>query len=217
MIQNTTKKITYMLLIACVLGSTTTYALLKPLDARLENKKEIEETRLASSSKKEMVADRVGSTTEIEKNGLRGQIVKTIKDAREEIIKIRTEQIRKVGVRLQATAERLQSILNRVLSRIEKIKNAGGTATEAEKYVAEAQASLDKAKQNIITLSGMLGNDKALATTTKKVLIDPAKKLTNEIQSNLTQAQKSLAKAIKSLMGNKLNTESASTTDKTNN
>src|SRR3989304_2308879 len=112
----------------------------------------------------------------------------------------------KMNARFQATIERLEGLVVRVQSRIEKIKNAGGDILVAERYVNDAKVSLEAEKVLLISLKTTAEATVALenATTTRaqaKVSLSALAKIAKDIEKNLGSARKSLEKAVGSLKG----------------
>ena len=113
-------------------------------------------------------------------------------------------QAAKVWTRIEATIERMDNIMSRVLTRVEKIKNAGGDTTAAEKNVADAKTSLDSAKASFALLGTSID---AFASSTSQTASSTASGVKNlrtisqSIEKNLQKTQKSLEKAVGSLKG----------------
>ena len=198
----TKKIITYTLAgIVAFGGATTALALSMNISSpsMKEMKSEIKDVRknLASSTKE-----------------MRGDIKETrmeakdkIKDIRENAMKKHLEnRFAKMKERFQATIERLDKIMLRVNSRIEKIKNGGGNTTIAEKFVADAKTELDVAKALLLGLSITADTTvtleaSATSTTRAKVSLEALRKSAKELEAHLKNIHNNLEKAVGSLKG----------------
>ncbi len=115
--------------------------------------------------------------------------------------------------RFDATAIRLTTILEKVQSRITKIKENGGNSTTAEAFVVEAQAHLTNAKASINTLKAAVEANtrvNAGASTTPKTIKDSLlnlQKTAEETKKHLEEGRHSIEKAVQALReGEKNNT-----------
>lgn len=108
--------------------------------------------------------------------------------------------------RYEATIDRETAIMNKINSRIAKIKINGGNTTEAEKLISEAKIHLDEAVldlEELETLSFTQVTNQNLGTTTK-ALFDGLKTMRAagfEIEKHLREAHKNLQKSIGILRG----------------
>ncbi len=175
----------------------------------------------ANTSVKTIRAD-LASTTKKEKDAANDAIKSQMEAAQREMQQQRDNAVRtvlknqatRVGIRVGATIDRLQNIMDRVNSRIEKIKNAGaGNTAGAQKYVADAKTSLDKAKASFESMknavNSMTSGANATASSTSEV-VKSLKSMEKDVEKNLQSTRTSLSKAIGSLKG------LATTTNQTN-
>lgn len=95
---------------------------------------------------------------------------------------------------------RLEQILGRVVSRIEKIKSLGGKTADAEKYVEEAKMHLSEARKTYDVLKTIATDADDNATTTKEML-GSIKNSAKEVENHLRLTHKSLQKTVGSLRG----------------
>ena len=101
-----------------------------------------------------------------------------------------------VGKVLMATIERLEKIVARVESRIEKLKAEGVDTTMSAGYAAEAKVHLDKARLALGAFSSLtLSFDKAREN------FGAVRDVAAEVKMHLKEAHTSLAKAVRSLKG----------------
>ncbi len=115
--------------------------------------------------------------------------------------------------RIQATIQRQEKIIERIESRMDKIKEDGGNTTEAERYVSDAKSNIQKARNSLTSLRNTtaLGMQN-ISTTTGAIKLETMTKMRSEvgmIQDYLKTSHRSLVNAISSLKG-------LSTTTKTN-
>lgn len=190
--------------------ATTTRPGTQPTKAMLE----------ANKLKQQALKQKMASTTEVKKE-LRAKIASTTaekRDERKELIKKRIEnRFGKMFLRFQATIDREKAIMTKINDRIAKIKQNGGNTTEAEKYVLEASASLDKAQLALDSLKATAQNDSQIASTTEvsKETLESMKKTAKDIEKNLRDAHKSLQKTVGVLKGMS-QLKNASSTKETN-
>src|SRR3990167_11494397 len=135
----------------------TKQKLLPRLKALIEGKKEIRtETRadvkaIRIEAKGEIKDRREEAKSDIKER--KEEVKGKIEEKRIEKLRERVEnRFEKMNARFQATIERLEGLVVRVQSRIEKIKNAGGDILVAERYVNDAKVSLEAAKVLLISL-----------------------------------------------------------------
>ena len=191
------------LMIALSMGAVTT--------AFAEETGRPQPIRAAIQEKKEKAQDlklKIASTTETKKE-MRRELASTskeIRDDRRELIKNRINfRYGKMFARFQATIDRETAIMNKINSRIAKIKAEGGKTTDAEKYVADAKISLDKAQAELENLKTTALNDTEIASSTTatiaKQTLDSMKASGQEIEKNLRTAHQLLQKSVGSLKG----------------
>ena len=95
---------------------------------------------------------------------------------------------------LAATVERLEKIIARIESRIEKIKANGGATAESEGFIALAKADLSEAKAGIaLFVSVDLSSDKASEN------FERVRALAQEIKEHIRSAHQNLMKALRAL------------------
>jgi hypothetical protein len=95
---------------------------------------------------------------------------------------------------------RLEQILGRVVTRIEKVKSLGGNTVEAEKYLEEARTNLSEARKTYDVLKTIATNADSNATTTKE-MITSMKTSGKTVENHLRLAHKALQKTVGSLRG----------------
>ena len=119
------------------------------------------------------------------------------------------DKLNKMGARFEATLAREDGLVTRILSRIEKIKTAGGKTDTAEKIVTDAKAKIDAAKAMLATLKANVDAQVSLvgtiATSTMskkdvKTADQNIRKTTMTLEKNIQSAQMSLDKAVKALL-----------------
>ncbi len=116
--------------------------------------------------------------------------------------------LNKMGARFEATLAREDGLVTRILSRIEKIKTAGGKTDTAEKLVADAKTKIDSAKALLATLKANVDAQVSLAGTTAtstmskkdvKTADQNIRKTTMTLEKGIQSAQMILDKAVKAL------------------
>ena len=166
-------------------GSTGQYYMPTPGKVRVEAKAELE-ARKASSTERRMEAKTAVETRQASSTQKRVEMQRGL-------AKRKAEQASKV---LLATIERLEKIVARLDSRIEKVAANGGTTTEAVKFSAEAKLHLREARNSLTLFSSIdLSADKA-AENFERVRAAGA-----EVKMHIRAAHQSLMKALRSLMG----------------
>lgn len=95
---------------------------------------------------------------------------------------------------------RLEQILGRVVTRIEKVKSLGGNTVEADKYLEEARTNLSEARKTYDVLKTIATNADNNATTTKE-MINSMKNSGKTVENHLRLAHKALQKTVGSLRG----------------
>lgn len=186
----------------CPFATTTGVQKIKAtLEARKENREEEREeirekmeARLASSSAKreevkERIENRIASTSAYR---LERRFEKIAKNYLKEVV-------------------RLEQILGRVVTRIEKVKSLGGNVTEATQYAEEARTHLSEARKTYDVLKTIATNADNNATTTKE-MITSMKNSGKTVENHLRLAHKALQKTVGSLRGvSQLNNASSTT------
>ncbi len=158
------------------------------------------------------IKERVASTTE--------KMREKMDQVRETFLKIARERLQKIINRFEATVAREENISLRIISRIEKIKSAGGNTTEAENFVAKAKVSIDAAKTALTSLKNASSTaaenivDSNISTSTAaKNGLKKIRDLALTVEKNLRDAHSALVSAVKSLKGM---SSTATTTPKSN-
>jgi hypothetical protein len=197
-------------------NATTTEA--RKIKSALEIKREALEkektqARLASSSVKriEEREEERGELREKMEDRLASSSVK--RDEKREEVKDRMEarvastsayrlerKFEKIARNYLKEVVRLEQILGRVVTRIEKVKSLGGNTTEAEKYLEEARTNLSEARKTYDVLKTIATNADNNATTTKE-MIDSMKNSGKTVENHLRLAHKALQKTVGSLRG----------------
>jgi hypothetical protein len=158
-------------------------------DMRVENRTEIKDMREASSSRKDIMKKKVENRFDI------------------------------MVLRIGATIEREKTLLDRIVSRVAKIKAAGGNVTDAEKAIEEAKTHLANAIKSFEDLKAGINahadlNTNALSSTTKATLMN-LKKVTMTIEKELRATHQLLEKIVGKLRG--MSQAHATTTPKVKN
>jgi hypothetical protein len=191
---------------------------------RTEAKAEIKDLRVEAKGEIKDIRTNMSSTTRMEDRGeiknIRANLASSTKDKREEarekvadLVKNRVEKrFGQMFRRLQATIEREEGIMARVVTRIDKVKAEGGKTADAEKFVAEAKMHFDEAQTALDNLKLTAQASASLevsetgaavtppATTTKQTL-ENLKKSASEVEKHLREGHKALENAVKSLRG----------------
>lgn len=162
-------------------GRATVTPVRTPAEVRVELEARRASTTANREERRENIQERKASSTE------RRVVVQR------ELAQRKAEHAARV---LRATVERLEKIIARLESRIVKVEAAGGTATEAKAFVAEARAQLSLATSGIATFASVdLSGDKAQEN------FERVRNLAAEIKDHLRGAHQSLMKAVRALKG----------------
>ncbi len=118
------------------------------------------------------------------------------------------KRLEKMVERYQATLDRENSILRRVESRIEKVKNTGGNIETASKLALEAKTEIGLATSSLATFKTTIvsiDNATTSATSTPgqitKENMKKLKKLSAEVEKHIRLAHKAMVNAVVSLKG----------------
>lgn len=159
------------------------------------------------------VKERVASTSE--------RIKDRLEDARENFLRIARIRVKNIIDRLEATILREEGIYTRIVSRIEKVKSAGGNTTDSERHISEARTHIGNAKTALTTLknasttaSQNLVDSNTSTSTTAKNNLRKVKEMALTVEKHIREARNSLVKAITSLKG--VSTTRATTTSSSN-
>ncbi len=141
-----------------------------------------------------------------EREGLKSDIDAKRLDVAKQIAKKRYDLML---ARYKATIQRIENIQTKIVTRIEKIKAAGGKTEVADKLVVEAKTHIAEAKTSYAKLEvAIQAAIEATATTTAsttpknvKDMTKNLKTLTQEVEKHIQAAHKSLEKALGSLKG----------------
>lgn len=188
---------------ATALGAATVKA---HVDASLQTAAVVE-ARTGTTTGIKADIKNIRQTAEDKIKALRGEAREEVKGKVVEMVNRKIDnRFDKMNKRFQATIERLTNIMTRVKTRIEKVKNAGGNTTASEKFVADAQLSLDLAKANLASLKVTSETTVTLenASTTRaqaKTAMENMRKMAKELEKNLQNTRVSLSKAVGSLKG----------------
>ena len=140
----------------------------------------------------------------------RKEVASSTKDRMEkksEMIQNRIEnRFDKMVTRLEATIVREETIMAKIVARIEKIKILGGKTADAEKLILEAKGHLTEARTALDLLKTVSANVSAQETgsTTPKVMresMTSLKKAAMNVEMHLRLAHKALEKSIGALRG----------------
>ncbi|MSU45339.1 MAG: hypothetical protein EXS47_01790 [Candidatus Zambryskibacteria bacterium] len=161
--------------------------------------KPLQKIREVMNSRKEIKTEarrsKIASSTEAQKSERRENVA----------IKI-GKNLQKMVERFEATISREESIMAKIVSRIEKIKDLGGQTSEAETLVAEAKLNLTEAGNALaalkVSVSVAATEETASSTVSvKKETMNSMKIAGKEIENNLREAHKALQKSVGSLRG----------------
>ncbi|MDO8565043.1 MAG: hypothetical protein Q7R67_00220 [bacterium] len=163
--------------------------------ARVEERKIEAENRKASSTERrvEIKANIETRKEEMKENREVRQASSTAKrvEMQRGLAKKKAEHTARL---LMATVERLEKILTRIESRIEKVKAEGKNTAEAEGFVAEAKVHLSAAKTSIALFASVdLSGDKAQEN------FERVRNIAAEVKGHIREAHTSLMKALRSL------------------
>ncbi len=164
-------------------------AIKNKIEDRMEVRKDkIEDLRAKASSTREKIEDRVDNR----------------RDTLREIAKNRFEKMVK---RFEMTIQREKNIMNRIMSRVEKVKSEGGQTSEAEKYLSEAKLNFDEATTALNLLKNATSSpdvlvDASTATSTKvRTALEKLKNMAKEVEKNIREGHQALTQAVKALRG----------------
>lgn len=110
-------------------------------------------------------------------------------------LNVARERAGKVLRGLNATAERLERIIERVESRISKVRADGGVVTESETAIASAKNHLSQAKASISAYASI----QFTASSTVRENFQQVKSAAAEAKMHLRETHKALVEAIRSL------------------
>lgn len=166
-------------------------------DIRTENKEMIKE-------KREDVKENIKQKIEERKSKIATNIKTKIENHAKNIIE-----------RIYATIDRVEKIVIRVESRIQKIKDVGSSdVTEAQKFITEAKTKIALAKTDAQGLEKALA-EALLSETPRESFNESFKVIVQNIKQNLKDVRVALENAIKSIKENKVNTKPDSDNDET--
>ena len=165
---------------------------------RVETKKEIKDVRQENKMEIRDLKSKMASSSDIK----RGDIMKKRIGNHFEIMIIR----------INATIERQEALLARIVSRIEKVKAAGGNTAEAEKIVSEAKDHIANAKKLLeelkLKIEANASVDVSLMSSTTRNTLLGMRKFTLEIEKELRFVHSSLMKIVGLLRGmSQINTQ----------
>lgn len=142
-------------------------------------------------------------------------------EKREILLRIAGIKLQNIIDRFTATLSRMDNITNKIISRIEKVKSAGGDTTNAEKYVADAQKHFSEARSSLVTLANSTSTAKDLlvdsetsTSTAVRTGLKKIKDMAMTVEMHIKEGHKSLNSAVKSLRG--MSSTNATTTTSSN-
>jgi hypothetical protein len=203
---NTTGETSQELSATTSVNMDRTLPVVKPVPKPLLKLRTELESKRASSTVRAEINIRKSSSTEDMRPRDRAS---STKDKIGQIVrKIFRNRFENVIIRFGATIEREQSIMARIVSRIEKVKTAGGDTTKAESFIVSAKASLSEATTTLALLkakaevTAQLESDPSLrnASTTRDAL-ENLHSLSQKLEKNLRDAHKALIGAVTNLLG----------------
>lgn len=155
------------------------------------------ETRKAEIKDAQRKIMEVSAKAEVRQEDRKGDNDEDRGDFREGIAKMRAAVAAKVYT---ATIVRLEKLVLRIESRIEKIKDAGGATTEAQGFVDAAKLNISDAK---LRMTAMMSSDLSTTTasTTLKANFEAVKTEAKAARELLTKAKQNLQKAVNALAG----------------
>ncbi len=106
---------------------------------------------------------------------------------------------------MSATVERLESIANRIASRIEKFKARGANTSESERYLAAARANLSDAGVAIEALASAELSDETIRENFERI-----RALAANVREHLRSAHTNLMMAARSLSSTEIDLEADS-------
>lgn len=140
-------------------------------------------------------------------------------ERRENLKRIAENKLDKMIKRFEATIQRENSISEKIMSRVEKIKSNGGDTTEAEKYLGEAKTHFDEATKALLILKNATSSADTLIdanTSTSTIIKNGLKKLKDmaqNVEKHIREGHKSLTQAVKSLRGKSRENNATSTSN----
>lgn len=123
------------------------------------------------------------------------EVKREMKENRKDSIQFPDRAIANVSSMFMLTAERLETIIERIESQLEKISASGGITITTEHFVELAKTDLVRARASINTLSSTDSDVDSAAKTDFATV----KKLSAEIREELKSAKKHLLDAVVSL------------------
>lgn len=204
------KNILIILLAFAILGPAQSFAQDGSAINPLQKLREVVNTRKeVKNERQEDLRNKIASTTlntkariEEARARMASSTVKKVEDRARKL----GLNLEKMIARFQATIEREELIMAKIVSRIEKIKALGGETKDAESKVEEARINIDEAKDALLTLEQMLellsgSGSEIVEKTSNKESWETAREEAKQVEENLREAHKELQKSVGSLKG----------------
>lgn len=130
-------------------------------------------------------------------------------DRKESIRDIWKRNLSKMLDRFQATIDRENKILAKIVARIEKVKTAGGNTTESEKFVAEAKIHFGEAQTSLNSLKTLINVELGTTTATSTASTTPVTKeslerirtATKKVKDHIKAGHSAMIRAVVNLKG----------------
>ena len=132
----------------------------------------------------------------VERENERNQIGEARLEFRGKVVTNRVNVATRV---FDATIARLNKIIDRINSRIAKVKAAGGTTADAEAQVALAKTSIASAQAHVNTIKGIDVSSTGTSTTTAMAAFNTLKAEVKAARQDLQSAKQDLMKAVELL------------------
>ena len=175
-----------------------------------KNKQDIKDIREEKKGEIKELKGKIENVKEEKKTEMKekiGEMRDKMKEKMGEIVQMRIDnKFARMTERFGATIEREETIMAKIISRIEKIKGLGAKTEISEKYISEAKTHLDEAKVSFESLKVAASTEVPLAEDVSSSTIGKSKetllsmrKIGLELEKHLREGHKSLMKAINSL------------------
>lgn len=172
-----------------------------------ESSARMEELRL-NIQKKRAEADARREKMRLEAEARRAQIKARSSDIREDVAKNKAEVTAKV---MAVMIERLENLIVRIESRIEKIKARGGDVSEGERLVLAAKTNISDAKAGLAEFASV-----DLSGDSIKENFERIRAVAAEIREHLRAARENLIMAVRALSSAEFQSEAEAESQSTN-
>lgn len=129
-------------------------------------------------------------------------------DRKENIRDIWKRNLSKMIGRFQATIDRENKILARIVARIEKVKTAGGNTSESEKFLAEAKTHFTEAQTSLNSLKTLINAEVSVTASTtasttpiSKESLERIRNATKTVKDHIKAGHSAMVRAVVNLKG----------------